>query len=385
MSESSLPFKSKLPGVGDTIFAQMSKKAKEHDAVNLSQGFPNFGTPDALIERVTHHMKAGRNQYPPMPGVRRLKEGLSDKIEGLYGARFDPDSEITITAGATQAIQMSINAFIHKGDEVILFEPAYDVYAPCVQLNGGKPKPVRLSPPEYRINWNAVKEKISDRTRCIIVNTPHNPSGTIWRNEDMKQLEQLTQRHDLLVLSDEVYHHMVYDGEEHQSICRYPRLRKRGMAAFSFGKTYHATGWKVGYFVAPETITNEFRKVFQYGMFAVSSPMQHAFADYLERSQHYLELSNFYQEKRDLFREIIKASRFKLLPCEGTYFQCVSFEEISNASDIDFVEKLIVDHGVAAIPVSPFYHDNHDEQIIRFCFAKTEETLNKAGEQLVNV
>ncbi len=385
MSDQTNKVKSKLPGVGDTIFAEMSAKTNKHDAINLSQGFPNFGTPNALIERVNYHMEAGHNQYPPMPGLPELKEKLSEKIEGLYGGRYDPQTELTITAGATQAIQMAITALVRKDDEVIMFEPAYDVYAPCVRLNGGKPRFQRLVPPAYQIDWNRVEEMVSPKTRLIILNTPHNPSGTVVKEEDMRRLSELVTQHELFVLSDEVYQHMVYEGEKHQSIARFPEIRKRGLAAYSFGKTYHATGWKVGYLAAPAELTKEFRKVFQYGMFAVSSPMQYAFSDYLDHSQHYLELPNFYQQKRDLFREILEASRLELLPCEGTYFQCASFEKISDESDIAFIQRLIEDYKVAAIPVSAFYHDRHDQQVIRFCFAKTRETLEKAGEQLIKV
>jgi methionine aminotransferase len=376
---------SKLPGVGDTIFAEITGLTDSHDAINLSQGFPNFGAPKELIRRVTHHMQAGNNQYPPMPGVFALKEKLAEKIEALYGAQVDPDSEITVTAGASQAIQMIITAFVHEGDEVIIFDPAFDIYDPCVKLQGGIPRHIKLDPPEFQVDWKEVEKRVDENTRLLIINTPHNPTGSILESEDLKQLERIAVEYDLLVLSDEVYQHMVYDGKEHQSVLRYEHLRERSLAVFSFGKTYHVTGWKVGYLAAPEYLTEEFRKVFQYGMFAVSSPMQYAFADFLEHSQHYVQLANFYQNKRDLFHDILSQTDFELLPCHGTYYQCVRYDGISNQPDTEFVRHLIENHGVAAIPVSPFYEDGVDERVIRFCFAKTRETLEKAGEKLLAI
>jgi len=378
-------FKSKLPNLGTTIFSKMTALAHKHQAINLSQGFPDFNTPQPLIDRVSHHMNAGHNQYPPMPGVPELKQKIFQKIQELYHADYDPNSEITITAGAAQALHVVISMLIREGDEAIIFEPAYDVYAPTVKLNRGTPRFVTLLPPDYKIDWEAVEANITSRTRLIIINTPHNPSGSIWSPDDLKKLDSLAEKHNLYILSDEVYQHIVYDDRQHESICRYPGLKKRSFAVFSFGKTYHATGWKIGYVLAPEYLTLEFRKIFQYAMFAVSAPMQYALADFLDHKDYYLKLENFYQQKRDFFAKFIDRSRFKRLPCNGTYFQCVDYSDISNQPDTEFVQFLIEEHGVAAIPVSAFYHDHIDRNIIRFCFAKKDETLEKAGQILSNV
>ena len=378
-------FSSKLPGIKKSIFAEMSALANEHQAINLSQGFPDFNCPEELIDRVEHHMREGRNQYPPMPGVFDLKEKIADKVKTLYDVEYDPDSEITVTAGATQGLHVAISTLIREGDDVIIIEPAYDAYLPSILLNKGTPHYIQLYPPEFRINWNEVKKLISYRTRAIIINTPHNPSGSVMDEEDMRQLEKITGNYDIFVISDEVYEHMVFDGKGHQSVCRYPNIRKNCFAVFSFGKTYHTTGWKIGYVLAPEAMMQEFRKVFQYVMFGVSTPMQYGYADYLENKDHYLELSDFYQAKRDYFADLLKDSRFKLLPCKGTYFQCVDYSNISDESDVDFCKRLITEYGVAAVPVSVFYHEKHDNNVIRFCFAKEESTLKKAGEVLCNI
>lgn len=377
--------KSKLPHVGDTVFAEMTSLADSYDAINLSQGFPNFGASDRLVNLVSKHMETGKNQYPPMRGVPTLRKKIADKLEALYEVELDFESEITVTAGATQAIQMAITALIHPGDEVVVFDPAYDVYDPCIRLNGGTPHHLKLRPPSFNIDWEQVDREVGDQTKMIVINTPHNPTATVMRREDMVRLAEIAEKYDLWVLSDEVYQHMVYDEIMHQSALSFPSLRKRCLTAFSFGKTYHVTGWKVGYLVAPPEITAEFRKVFQYGMFAVSSPMQYAFGDYLDYSQEYLQLSSFYEEKRDFFRTMLEESRFNLLPCEGTYYQCVSFDNISDEPDTRFVKKLIKNHGVAAIPISPFYANEEDHRIIRFCFAKKEETLREAGEKLLAI
>ncbi len=385
MDSAQSTFSSKLPGVKKSIFAEMSALANEYQAINLSQGFPDFNCPEDLIDRVHHHMKAGKNQYPPMPGVYSLKEKIAEKVKELYGAEYDPDSEITITAGATQGLHCAISTLVREHDEVIIIEPAYDAYLPSILLNRGTPKYVQLYPPDFKINWEDIKKLITYRTRAIIINTPHNPSGMVMDQDDMQQLEKITANYDIFIISDEVYEHMVFDGREHESICRYPYIRQNAFGIFSFGKTYHTTGWKIGYVVAPEHLTNEFRKVFQYAMFGVSTPMQYAYADYLDHKDHYLKLSEFYEEKRDYFAGLIKDSGLKLLPSDGTYFQCVDYSDISNEKDVDFCKRLITEYGVAAVPISVFYHEKNDNQIIRFCFAKQESTLKKAGEILCKI
>ena len=375
-------FESKLPEVGKSIFAEMSGLANEYQALNLAQGFPNFDCPKELQDRVYHHMQQGANQYPPMPGVPALKAQLAEKTKEVYGATYDPDDEITITAGATQGLHAAISTLVRQGDEVIIIEPAYDAYAPMVKLNHGLPRYAQLHPPDYRINWDEIKKLITYRTRAILINNPHNPSGMVMSEQDMQQLEALTADHDIYVISDEVYEHMVFDGYKHQSVCRYPNLSKQSFAIFSFGKTYHTTGWKVGYVLAPAEMTAEFRKVFQFIMFGVSTPMQFAYADYLEHKDHYLELNDFYQEKRDYFTSLLQGSRFKLLPCPGTYFLLADYSAITHESDVALCKRLITDHGLAAVPVSVFYHEQIDHGIIRFCFAKDNETLKKGAEIL---
>jgi len=378
-------FSSKLPGVKQSVFAEMSKLSNEHAAINLSQGFPDFNCPDALIDLVTKHMKEGKNQYPPMPGIPELKTKIAEKVQELYGADYDPDHEITVTAGATLGLYTAISSLVKEDDEVIVFEPAYDAYVPAIQLNKGVPKYIQLHPPDYQVNWDEVKKLVSYRTKLIIINTPQNPSGSIFSKDDMRQLEKITRNHDIFVLSDEVYEHIVFDGNEHQSVCKYPGLRERSFAVFSFGKSYHTTGWKIGYVMAPAAMTKEFRKVFQYVIFGVSTPMQYAYADYLDYKDHYLELNDFYEKKRDYFAEIIKSSRFKLLPCKGTYFQSVDFSGISDEKDVDFVKRLIKEYQISAIPVSEFYHQKIDNKVIRFCFAKGAQTLQKAGDILCKI
>ncbi len=385
MTNTQSSFSSKLPGIKKSIFSEMSALANEHQAINLSQGFPDFNCPDELIDRVTHYMKEGYNQYPPMPGVYSLKEKIAEKVKALYGTEYDPDKEITITAGATQGLHCAISTLVREHDEVIIIEPAYDAYLPSILLNKGTPKYLQLDPPDFKINWDQVKKLITYRTRAILINTPHNPSGMVMGKNDMEQLEKIAANYDIFIISDEVYEHMVFDGNEHQSICRYPNIRQNAFGVFSFGKTYHTTGWKIGYVLAPEHLTQEFRKVFQYVMFGVSTPMQYAYADYLEYKDHYLDLNDFYQAKRDYFRELIKDSRFKILPADGTYFQCVDFSHISDESDVDFCKRLITEYGVAAVPLSVFYHEGIDNQIIRFCFAKQESTLKKAGDILCKI
>lgn len=373
---------SKLPNVGTTIFTVMSALANEHGAINLSQGFPNFPSSSRLIQLVAEYMQRGYNQYAPMAGVPVLRERLAVKIQEMYAAVVDPAEEITITAGATQALFTAIAAFVGPGDEVILLEPAYDSYRPSIEVVGGIPVPYELSAPDYRVDWAAVGNLITPRTRMIIINTPHNPTGSILRASDMQALEGLVRDTDILVLSDEVYEHLIFDGQYHESILRYPGLRERGLAVYSFGKTFHNTGWKIGYCVAPAPLMREFRKVHQFNVFCVNTPMQYALADYLADADTYRQLPGFYQQKRDFFLQAMEGSRLRPLHCDGTYFHLFDYREISAEPDVDFARRLTIEHGVAAIPVSVFYSHGHDDRVIRLCFAKTEETLATAGERL---
>lgn len=376
---------SKLPQVGTTIFTQMSALAAEHAAINLSQGFPDFPIDDALIERVAYFMRKGHNQYAPMAGVAPLREAIAAKITGMWGYTPDAAQEITITSGATEGLYAVIAALIRPGDEALVLDPAYDSYAPAVALQGGKPVHIALQYPNFRPDWEAIDNSISPRTRLIITNTPHNPTGSTWAEEDLLQLEELAIRHNLLVLSDEVYEHLIYDGRQHQSVLLRPKLRERSAAVFSFGKTFHATGWKAGYVVAPPALSAEIRKVHQYLTFSTHTPTQLALADYLQISENYEQLPQFYQQKRDLFLELLKGSRFKPLPCEGTYFQLLDYSAISTRPDVEMAHWLTVEKGVAAIPISVFYVDKQDNNLLRFCFAKQEETLRKAAELLCKI
>lgn len=376
---------SKLPNVGTTIFTVMSALAKEHNAINLSQGFPDFNPHPVLIEEVEKAMRGNFNQYAPMAGYLPLRERIAEKAETLYGAKVEADSEITITAGGTQAIFTAILSVIREDDEVILFAPAYDSYAPAVELAGGKAIFYDLDAPDYKVDWQKVKRLINQRTRMIIINSPHNPSGTILREADMKELEKLVQRSDIVLLSDEVYEHIVFDKLQHESVLRYPKLAERSFVVSSFGKTFHTTGWKVGYCIAPKNLMAEFRKVHQFNVFSVNSVAQIAFAEILKRKELYLELNSFYQGKRDFFQRAIQSSRFNLLKCEGTYFQLASYSRISDERDIEFVRRMTKDMGVAAIPVSVFHRSHSDNSIIRFCFAKEEETLKRAAELLTKI
>ncbi len=376
---------SKLPNVGTTIFTVMSALAKEHNAINLSQGFPDFNPHPVLMEEVEKAMRGNFNQYAPMAGYLPLRERIAEKAETLYGAKVEADSEITITAGGTQAIFTAILSVIREDDEVILFAPAYDSYAPAVELAGGKAIFYDLEAPDYKVDWQKVKRLINQRTRMIIINTPHNPSGTILREADMKELEKLVQRSDIVLLSDEVYEHIVFDKLQHESVLRYPKLAERSFVVSSFGKTFHTTGWKVGYCIAPKNLMAEFRKVHQFNVFSVNSVAQIAFAEILKRKELYLELNSFYQDKRDFFKRAIQSSRFNLLKCEGTYFQLASYSRISDERDIEFVRRITKDMGVAAIPVSVFHRSHSDNSIIRFCFAKEDETLKRAAELLTKI
>jgi methionine aminotransferase len=373
---------SKLPGVGTTIFTVMSALAQEHGAINLAQGFPDFPSSQRLNELVAHYMRQGYNQYAPMAGVPILRQRIAEKIDGLYGVKIDPDQEITITCGATEGIFTAIGALVSPGDEVIIFEPAYDSYRPSIELFGGVTKSFELSAPDYSIDWDRLRRLISMKTRMIIINTPQNPIGKILKPADMQALEKLVSSSDIIILSDEVYEHMVYDGHEHQSILRYPGLRERALAVYSFGKTFHNTGWRIGYCVAPPALTAEFRKVHQFNVFSINTPMQYALADFLEDPHEYLGLGTFFTHKRDFFLDAIEGSLFRPLLSEGSYFQLCDYSQISTEPDVDFCRRLTMEYGVAAIPVSVFYHSKRDEKIIRFCFAKKEETLERAAKLL---
>ncbi|WP_110958788.1 pyridoxal phosphate-dependent aminotransferase [Acidovorax sp. ST3] len=375
-------FPSKLPNVGTTIFTVMSALATEHKAVNLGQGFPDFECAPELVNAVTAAMQAGHNQYPPMTGVPALREAVARKIEALHGRAYNPNTEITITAGATQAIITAILAIVHPGDEVIVLDPCYDSYVPNIELAGGKAVRVPLTPGTFRPDFAKISAAIAPRTRAILINSPHNPSATIWTAEEMRQLEDLLAPTDILLISDEVYEHMVFDGAEHQSAARFPGLAARAFIVSSFGKTFHVTGWKVGTVAAPAALTAEFRKVHQFNVFTVNTPVQHGLAAYLQDPTPYLQLPAFYQAKRDLFREGLAGSRFKLLPSTGSYFQCVDISAISDLNEADFCQWLTREVGVAAIPLSAFYGDGFDQRVVRFCFAKKDETLRAALERL---
>ena len=375
-------FPSRLPQVGTTIFSTMSALAQQHQAVNLGQGFPDFGCDPRLLHAVTDAMHAGHNQYAPMPGIAALRQAVSDKMLTLYGRRYNADSEITVTAGATQGILTAILACTQPGDEVIVLDPCYDSYVPNIELAGGKAVRVPLTPGTFRPDFAKISAAITPRTRAIIINSPHNPSATIWTAEEMRQLEALLAPTDILLISDEVYEHMVFDGAEHQSAARFAGLAARAFIVSSFGKTFHVTGWKVGTVAAPAALTAEFRKVHQFNVFTVNTPMQHGLAAYLQDPTPYLQLPAFYQAKRDLFRQGLEGSRLKLLPSTGSYFQCVDISAVSDLNESDFCQWLTREVGVAAIPLSAFYGDGFDQRVVRFCFAKKDETLRAALERL---
>ncbi len=369
----------KLSNVKTSIFTIMSALANKHNAINLSQGFPNFKSDQRLIDAVSKAMNSGYNQYAPMAGLMELRQAISKKFERLYNSSYHPDAEITITAGATQAIFTIISTFIKPGDEVIIFKPAYDCYEPTIELHGGKTIAVPLAAPQYKIDWTAVTKLISQKTKMIIINSPHNPSGTIWSELDMLKLQELTENTDIIILSDEVYEHIVFDEQQHQSVCRFSGLKARSFITASFGKTFHNTGWKVGYCCAPKDMMEAFRSVHQFNVFSVHHPTQKALAYYLQSSKHYENLSYFYQEKRDTFLNLIKDSRFKFSPSQGTYFQVLDFSEITSENDVDVAKKLTIEHGIASIPLSVFNEKGRDDKVLRFCFAKTDETLNAAA------
>ncbi|MBY4676280.1 pyridoxal phosphate-dependent aminotransferase [Marinobacterium arenosum] len=377
---------SKLPHVGTTIFSQMSQLAAEHDAINLSQGFPDFDGPAELRQRVSHYIEQGANQYAPMPGVPALRQAIAGKTEALYGRPVCPDSEITVTSGATEALFAAISAVVRAGDEVILFDPSYDSYQPAIELNGGRAVRLPLQPPAFSIDWDALRQAINGRTRMIIVNTPHNPTGAVLSAGDLERLAELLRGSDILLLGDEVYEHIVFDGAEHQSLLRHAELAERAFVVSSFGKTFHTTGWKVGYCVAPAALTAELRKVHQYLTFSTITPVQLALADYLTSDpDHYLSLPAFYQQKRDLFCDLLQGSRFQLSPCPGTYFQLVDYSAISELPDVEFCRWLVEQAGVAAIPLSVFSEVDPGTRLVRLCFAKQADTLKQAAERLCRI
>ncbi|WP_281416071.1 pyridoxal phosphate-dependent aminotransferase [Collimonas antrihumi] len=378
---------SKLPKVGTTIFTVMSTLASEKSAVNLGQGFPDFDCDPVLVDAVTDAMKNGFNQYPPMAGVPALRQAIAAKIEKLYGHSYDPATDITVTAGATQGLLTAILCAVHTGDEVIVIEPAYDSYAPAIELAGGKPVLVQmtLGADGYAIPWDRIAAAVSPRTRMIMINSPHNPTGSVLTLADIEALKDIVRGTGILILSDEVYEHMVFDGVRHESICRHPELAARAFVVSSFGKTYHVTGWKIGYVAAPAALSAEFRKVHQYNVFTVNTPVQHGIAQYMQNPAPYLELPAFYQHKRDLFRDGLKQTRFKLLPADGTYFLCVDYSAISSLSEAEFAIWLTSEIGVAAIPVSAFYQSPRESGIVRFCFAKQDQTLQQALQRLAKI
>ena len=378
-------FASRLPNVGTTIFTVMSALATQTGAVNLGQGFPDFPCDPRIVDAVSNAMRDGHNQYPPMSGVAPLRHAIADKIERLYGRKYDADREITVTAGATQALLTAILCCVHPGDEVVVIEPMYDSYVPAIELAGGKPVFVSLDAPDYALPFDKIAAAITPKTRLLMINSPHNPTGRVWRAGDMQKLQEIVRGTDVLILSDEVYEHMVFDGAPHESVSRYPDLAARSFVVSSFGKTFHVTGWKVGYVAAPAALSAEFRKVHQFNVFTVNTPMQIGIAEYLKDPAPYLELPAFYQKKRDFFRAGLAGSRFKLLPCDGTYFQCVDYSAISDLPEAEFAQWLTSEIGVAAIPVSAFYHESHESGVVRFCFAKKDETLSVALERLARI
>lgn len=374
---------SKLPHVGATIFTVMTNRARELGAINLAQGFPDYDAPEPLKARVSHHVAHGRNQYAPMIGVPELREQIALKLHASYGRTIDPESEVTVTLGATEAIFSAIQGLVHPGDEVILFDPSYDSYAPAVLLAGGRPIHIALSPPAFRIDWDRVRDAVSDRTRLVMLNTPHNPCATIATDADLHALAEVLRPTNAFVLADEVYEHMVYDDATHASILRSAELYERGVAVFSFGKSLHATGWRIGYSVAPPEITREIRRVHQFNTFSIATPLQHAIADYLQAApEHCAGLAAFYQRKRDFFLERLHGSRFTWVKAAGTYFQLLDYSAISDEDDAAFAEVLLRQAGVASIPISPFYDAPPRSRLLRFCFAKKESTLEAVAERL---
>jgi methionine transaminase len=377
--------RSKLPAAGTTIFAIMSDLARQTGAINLSQGFPDFKVSPELISLINEQMKKGHNQYAPMPGLLSLRERIAEKMQERYGTSYDPETEITVTAGGTQALYTAISALIHEEDEVIVIEPAYDSYNPAIILAGGKAVHVHLEPPDYKVPWAKVKKLITPQTKMIMINSPHNPTGAVLTAKDMQQLDTLTRSSDIIILSDEVYEHIIFDGLEHQSVARYPSLAQRSLIVYSFGKTFHATGWKCGYCVGPANLMKEFRKVHQFMVFSVNTPLQYALAEFMKNASNYSGIESFYEEKRDYFRKLISGSKFSILPCSGSYFQLLDYSSISNEKDTEFAIRLTKEYGVASIPVSVFYNVPRDNKLLRFCFAKNNDTLESAAERLIKI
>lgn len=373
---------SKLPNVGTTIFTEINRLAVKHDAINLAQGFPGYDPHPELIAHLNNAIHSNRHQYAPMPGIFSLRESLCKKMAEAYGRNYHPENEITITAGATQAIFTAIATFVEKDDEVMVFKPAYDCYEPAIELQAAKTIAIEMKAPKYQIDWEEVKNKINSKTKMIIINTPHNPTGTVLQKTDMKKLEQLVENTNIIVLSDEVYEHIIFDGQAHQSAALFPKIAERAILVYSFGKTFHVTGWKLGYVLAPEYLMKEFQKTHQFNVFCVNHFAQVAIHQHLQNSEHYLELAEFFQEKRDFFLDQIRTSKFEFIPSQGTYFQNLSYRKISEEKDTDFAIRLIEEKKLASIPISVFQKDQKDEKMLRFCFAKENDLLKKAAEIL---
>jgi methionine transaminase len=382
---SDLRLDSKLPSVGTTIFTVMSRLAAELGAINLSQGFPDFDCDPALVDAVTRHMRAGRNQYAPMQGIGPLRDAIAAKYEHFHARRYDPETEVTVTSGGTEAIFDAVAAVVQQGDEAIVLEPCYDSYVPAIELSGGVPIVVPLTYPEYAIDWDALTDAVTPKTRLIIINSPHNPAGAVLSAADIRELTALVSGTDIVIVSDEVYEHIIFDGVQHESMARHPELAARSFIVGSFGKTYHITGWKVGYTVAPAWLMAEFRKVHQFVTFATNTPVQYALADFLATRRGLAELAPFYQAKRDLFLRLMEGSRFTPLASRGSYFQLMDYSAITDDDDADFAVRLTKEHGVASIPTSPFLYRTAAPKVLRFCFAKKDDTLERAAERLVHV
>ena len=363
----------------------MTALANEHNAINMAQGFPDFSCSEKLVSLVNTYMQKGLNQYAPMPGIMPLRERIAEKTEALYSAVYNPETEITITPGGTHALYAAISAVVREGDEVIVLEPCYDSYVPAIELNGGRPVFFELKFPDYKVDWNELKRLVSYKTKMIIINTPHNPSGTILSAQDMLKLQKIVDKTEIVILSDEVYEHIIFDCIEHQSVARYPKLAERSIIVSSFGKTYHTTGWKMGYVLAPANLMVEFRKVHQFMAFSTNTPIQYALADFMEDKDAYLQLGAFYQEKRDYFQQLIKGSKFKILPCVGSYFQSLGYSKITQENDSEYAKRLTKEYKIASIPTSSFYHKKVDNHVLRFCFAKSNETLEKAAEKICKI
>lgn len=376
---------SKIAKKGDSIFAVMTHESEKHNAINLSQGFPGFPVSSELIDLYYHYMKKGYNQYAPMPGLLSLREKISQKMAHRYGMLYDPQTEITITSGATQALFTAFSAFVNKGDEVVLFDPSYDSYRPAIELSGGIPVHIHLDPEKFTIPWDEVENRISDRTKMIVINTPHNPSGSVLTTDDLLRLEKICSGSNIIVVSDEVYEHIIFDTKQHQSVARFPKLASRSIIIYSFGKTFHATGWKLGYAIAPSGLMAEFRNIHQYIVFSANTPLQHALAEYMQDSSNYDTIHQMYEKKRNRFVQLLQGSRFKPLPCQGTYFLLLDYSAISTMYDVEFARQVTREYKVASIPVSVFYKEPPDQQLLRFCFAKDESLLEQAALRLKEI